>query len=66
MVNTDALKVERFLERLRPKFYRDVSMIRIQGISYSQIAERAFVIEQAKQRISRAQEARRQFRQGQG
>ncbi|CAA2961057.1 uncharacterized protein LOC111377914, partial [Olea europaea subsp. europaea] len=44
---------------------RDVSMIGIQDVSYSQIAERALVAEQAEQRISRAQEARRHFRQGQ-
>ncbi|XP_022870780.1 uncharacterized protein LOC111390021 [Olea europaea var. sylvestris] len=66
MINTDALKVERFLEGLRPELYRDVIMVGIQDVSYSQIAERALVAEQAEQRISRAQEARRQFRQGQG
>ncbi|XP_022861220.1 uncharacterized protein LOC111381651 [Olea europaea var. sylvestris] len=36
MINTKALKVERFLEGLRPKLYRDVSMARIQDVSYSQ------------------------------
>ncbi|XP_022856836.1 uncharacterized protein LOC111377914 [Olea europaea var. sylvestris] len=66
MVNTEVLKVERFLEGLRPELYRDVSMARILDVSYSQIPERALVAEQAEQRISRAQEARRQFRQGQG
>lgn len=41
-------------------------MAGIQGVSYSQIAEKALVVEQTKQRISRAQEARQQFRRGQG
>ncbi|XP_022865719.1 uncharacterized protein LOC111385547 [Olea europaea var. sylvestris] len=41
MVNIEVLKVERFLEGLRPELYRDVSMARIQDVSYSQIAERA-------------------------
>ena len=66
MVNTDALKVERFLEGLRPELYRDVNMAGIQGVTYSQVAERALVAEQAELRISRAQEIRRQFKQGQG
>ena len=35
MVNTDALKVERFLEGLRPELYRDVNMAGIQGVTYS-------------------------------
>ncbi|XP_022873148.1 uncharacterized protein LOC111392110 [Olea europaea var. sylvestris] len=65
MINTDALKVERFLKGLRPELYRDVSMAGILDVSYSQIAEKALVAEQAEQRISRAQETRRQFRQGQ-
>ncbi|XP_022858457.1 uncharacterized protein LOC111379330 [Olea europaea var. sylvestris] len=62
MINTDTLKVERFLEGLRPELYRYVSMAGIQDVSYSQIAERALVAEQAKQRISRAQEVRLQIR----
>ena len=45
MVNTDALKVERFLEGLRPELYRDVNMAGIQGVTYSQVAERALVAE---------------------
>ncbi|XP_022857898.1 uncharacterized protein LOC111378850 [Olea europaea var. sylvestris] len=36
MINTKVLKIERFLEGLRPKLYRDVSMVRIQDVSYSQ------------------------------
>lgn len=44
MVNTDALKVERFLEGLTI-LYRDVSMEGIQGVSYSQIEERTLVAE---------------------
>lgn len=54
MINIDTLKVKRFLEGLRPELYRNVSMTRIQGISYSQIAKRALVAEQAEQRINRA------------
>ena len=35
MVNIDVLKVERFLEGLRPELYRDVNMAGIQGVTYS-------------------------------
>ena len=66
MISTDALKVERFLEGLRPELYRDVNMAGIQGVTYSHIAERALVAEQAELIIVRAQEVRRQFKQGQG
>ena len=66
MINTDVLKVERFLEGLRLELYRNVNMVGIQGVTYSQIAERALVVEQAELRIIRALEARRQFKQGQG
>ncbi|KAK6115653.1 hypothetical protein DH2020_007922 [Rehmannia glutinosa] len=41
MVNTDAMKVERFLEGLRPELYRDVSMAGTLRVTYSQVAERA-------------------------
>ena len=61
MISTDALKVERFLEGLRPELYRDVNMAAIQGVTYSQISERALVAEQAEVRIVRALEAHRQF-----
>ena len=54
MVSTEALKVERFLEGLRPELYRDVNMAGAQGVTFSQIAERALVAEQAELRIARA------------
>lgn len=66
MINIDTQKVERFLEGLRLELYRDVSTAGIQDVSYFQIVERALVVEQTEQRISRTQEARRQFRQGEG
>lgn len=66
MVNTDASKVERFLEGLRPDLYRDVNMGGIQGVTSSQVVERALVAEQAELKIERAHEARRWFQQGKG
>ncbi|XP_022856219.1 uncharacterized protein LOC111377372 [Olea europaea var. sylvestris] len=59
IVNSEVLKVERFLEGLRPELYRDVSMAGIQDVLYSQIVERALVAEQAELRISHAQEGKR-------
>lgn len=51
MVSTEALKVERFLEDLRPGLYRDMSMVGIQGVTYSQVVERAQIAEQAEMQI---------------
>ncbi|CAA0821425.1 Unknown protein [Striga hermonthica] len=66
MVSTDALKMERFLEGLKPELYRDVYMAGVHGSTYSQVAERALVAEQAELKIRNAVEDRRQLVQKQG
>ncbi|XP_022852494.1 uncharacterized protein LOC111374091 [Olea europaea var. sylvestris] len=62
-----AVKMNKFIQLrqggmtgLRPELYRDVSMDRIQGISYFQIAEKALVAEQGQ-----SQKSKFQSRQGQ-
>lgn len=51
LVSSDALKVEQFLEGLKLEIYRDVTMARMVGVTYSIIAERALDAECAKNKI---------------
>lgn len=46
MVETKILKVDQFLEGLRPKLRRDVQMAGIKGITLASIVDRALTIEQ--------------------
>lgn len=46
MVETKILKVDQFLEGLRPKLSRDVQMAGIKGITLASIVDRALTIEQ--------------------
>ncbi|CAA0822151.1 Unknown protein [Striga hermonthica] len=61
MVSTDALKIDRFLEGLKPEVYRDVCMAGVHGSTYSQVAERALIAEQAELEIRNAVETRHQL-----
>lgn len=57
MVSTDELKVERFLEGLRPKLYRNVRMAGTREVSFAVIVDRALIVDQAELKIVKAGEA---------
>ncbi|KAL2542363.1 Uncharacterized protein Adt_03344 [Abeliophyllum distichum] len=54
MVGTNGLKVDCFLEGLRPELNRDVLMSRIQNMSFPEVTDKALLAEQAKVKIVRA------------
>lgn len=57
MVSTDELKVERFLEGLRPKLNRNVRMAGTREVSFAVIVDRALIVDQAELKIVKAGEA---------
>ncbi|KAL2533446.1 Uncharacterized protein Adt_06797 [Abeliophyllum distichum] len=58
MVGTNGLKVDRFLEGLRPELNRDVLMSGIQNMSFPEVTVNALLAEQAEVKIVWAREAR--------
>ncbi|KAL2518587.1 Uncharacterized protein Adt_14834 [Abeliophyllum distichum] len=58
MVGTNGLKVDRFLEGLRPELNKDVLMSGIQNMSFPEVTDKALLAEQAEVKIVRAQEVR--------
>ena len=61
LVCTDELKIEQFVEGLRPEIYRDVTVGQSEGPSFSKIVEQALKAERAQKKIleeSKAKEAR--------
>ena len=51
LVTTNELKVEQFVEGLKPEIFRDVTVGESEGISYAKVVEQALKAERAKRKI---------------
>ena len=51
LVTTNELKVEQFVEGLKPEIFRDVTVGESEGISYAKVVEQALKAERAQRKI---------------
>ena len=51
IVTTNELKVEQFVEGLKPEIFRDVTVGESEGISYAKVVEQALKAERAQRKI---------------